>query len=340
MADNLSSASYAAKLAAEDKKKLEAFNKSLKAHKELTNLPPELAQKQFSKYTPAQQASLQQQYGNEDPVQKQDQGWLSTAWNYTGGAILGGLKEAGKDLLGGLQNVSDFSTRVARTVLIAGDQQVDLNEAWDIANDKGDKVFSPGRIERAKELFDPNAVTVAMRIAAGEDQGKILKESTPEQAKYLALYDKKQGTPEEQDLFQDTLDAVNAAKYSPGRFIANLFTPEKYEGSGFFYKTVSGAVDAAYRVFADPLIVAGKAKKLYDLSKYSVEVIAGSAVRDGVAFANYFDQPKAIDFWNDYGSKLKSYREADKVGNTVEKTRLIEEMKILAPEFGPAVIQT
>jgi hypothetical protein len=336
MADNLSSASYAARIAAEDKKKLDAFNKSLKAHKELTNLPPELAQKQYAKYTPAQQASLKQQYGNEDPVQKPDQGWLSTAWNYTGGAV-GDLLGKG---LAGLQNVSDFSTRIARTVLIAGDQGVDLNDAWDIANDKGDKVFSPGRIERAKELFDPNAVAVAMRIASGEDQGKILKEATPEQAKYLALYDKKQGTQEEQDLFQDTMDAVNAAKYSPGRFIANLFTPEKYEGSGFFYKTVSGAVDAAYRVFADPLIVGGKVKKLYDINKYAVEVIAGSAVRDGVAFANYFDQAKTINFWNDYGSKLKAYREADKAQNTVEKTRLIEEMKILAPEFGPAVIQT
>jgi hypothetical protein len=339
MADNISSAAYAANLAAEDRKKVEAYNKSLKAHKELTSLPPDLAKKQFDKYTPAQQASLKQQYGNEDPVKKPDEGWLSTAWNYTGGALLGGLAEVGKDLLGGLQNVSDFTTRAYRTVAIAADQQVDLNQAWDIANDKGDKVFSPGRIERAKQLFDPNAVTVAMRIASGEDQGKILAEATPEQLKYLKLYDKKQGTKEEQDLFQDTLDAVQAAKYSPGRFIANLFIPEKYEGSGFFYKMVSGAVDAAYRVFLDPLIVGGKVKKLYDISKYSIEVIAGSAVRDGVAFAKYFDQPKTATFWNDYGAKLKEYRKASETGDTVRKAQLVEEMKILEPQFGPAVIQ-
>ena len=136
------------------------------------------------------------------------------------------------------------------------------------------------------------------------------------------------------------MDAVNAAKYSPGRFIANLFIPEKYEGSGFFYKAVSGAVDAAYRIFLDPLIVGGKAKKLYDVSKYSVEVIAGSAVRDGVAFAKYFDQPKTAVFWNDYGAKLKEYRKASETGDTVRKAQLLEEMKILAPEFGAAVIQT
>jgi hypothetical protein len=340
MADNLSSASYAAKLAAEDRKRLEAYNKSLKAHKELTSLPPELAQKQYAKLTPAQRASLPQQFGNEDPVQKPDEGWLSTAWNYTGGAILSAAKEAGKDLLGGLQNVSDFTTRVYRTAAISVDQQVDLNDAWDIANDKGDKVFSPRRIERAKELFDPNAVTIAMRIASGEDQGKIIAEATPEQLKYIKLHDKTQGTKEEQDLFQDTMDAVQAAKYSPGRCVANLFIPEKYEGSGFFYKAVSGAVDAAFRIFADPLIIGGKAKKFYDLSKYSVEVITGSAARDGVAFANYFDQPRTATFWNDYGAKLKAYREADKAEDTVTKARLVEEMKILAPEFGSAVIQT
>jgi len=337
---DLNAVATAAQLAEQDKKRLEAYTKSLKTHKELSNLPPELAQKQYAKLTPAQQKSLQEQYGNEDPITKPDRGWLGTAWHYTGGAVLGAAKEVGKDILGGLSNVSDFSTRLYRTVAIAADQGVDLNKAWDISNDKGDKVFSPGRIEKAKLKFSEDAVAIAMRIAAGEDQGKILKEATPEQQKYLALYDKKQGTKEEQDLFQDTLDAVNAAKYSPGRLVANLFLPEQWEGSGFFYKAVSGSVDAAFRVLADPLIVAGKVKKAYDLTKYSVEVIAGSAARDGVAFANYFDQPRTINFWNDYGSKLKAYREADKVGNTEVKAQLLEEMKILAPEFGPAVIQT
>ena len=337
---DLNAVATAAQLAEQDRKRLEAYTKSLKTHKELSNLPPDLAQKQYGKLTPDQQRSLEEQYGNEDPVTKPDRGWLGTAWHYTGGAVLGAAKEVGKDILGGLGNVSDFSTRLYRTVAIAADQGVDLNKAWDISNDKGDKVFSPGRIEKAKLRFTEDAVTIAMRIAAGEDPGKIVKEATPEQQKYLALYDKKQGTKEEQDLFQDTLDAVNAAKYSPGRLIANLFIPEQWEGSGFFYKAVSGAVDAAFRVLADPLIVAGKVKKAYDLTKYSVEVIAGSAARDGIAFANYFDQPRTINFWNDYGSKLKAYREAEKVGNTEAKAQLLEEMKILAPEFGPAVIQT
>ena len=336
MADNLTSAAYAAKLAEEDRKRVEAFNKSLKTHKELSSLPADLAKKQYSRLTPEQQKSLPQQYGEEDPAVKPDTGWLSSALKYTGGTITKGLGMG----LAGLQNVSDFTTRVYRTVAIAGDQGVDLNKAWDIANDKGDKVFSPKRIERAKELFDDNAVTVAMRIASGEDLGKIMKEATPEQIKYIKLFKKEEGTEEDQGLFQDTLDAVQAAKYSPGRFVANLIIPEKWEGSGFFYKAVSGAVDAAFRVVADPLIIGGKVKKLYDINKYAVEVIAGSAAKDGVAFAKYFDQPKTIAFWDDYGSKLKAYRDAEKTGNTELRAQLLEEMKILAPEFGASVIKS
>ena len=76
---DLNAVATAAQLAEQDKKRLEAYTKSLKTHKELSNLPSDLAQKQYGKLTPAQQKSLQEQYGNEDPVTKPDRGWLGTA---------------------------------------------------------------------------------------------------------------------------------------------------------------------------------------------------------------------------------------------------------------------
>jgi hypothetical protein len=39
---------------------------------------------------------------------------------------------------------------------------------------------------------------------------------------------------------QDALDAAQAAKYSPGRQLANLLLPESMEGSGLLYKGISG----------------------------------------------------------------------------------------------------
>lgn len=342
--DNLKAASLAAQLSPSEQSKIDALTKALQAHKELSNLPQNLANQAYNQYTPAQQASLVQNFGNEDPSVKQKRGWLGTAWHYTGGAVANALGYAGSHILAGLGNVSDFSTRLARTGLIAADQKVDLGQAWTIANDKGDKVFSPGRISSAREKFGNDAVDIAMRIAAGEDPAVIMKSATPEQQKYIMLANPKNNnipglnSPEEvkaaRGLFQDTLDAVNAAKYSPGRFIANLITPDKLEGSGLFYKAVSGAVDAAYRVLADPLLIAGKAKRLYDVSKYALDVVVGAGKVDEV-----FAEPTVVKFFDQYGAKLQELSSAQKANNPAAIAKAKDELATLAPEFGPAVIK-
>jgi hypothetical protein len=89
---------------------------------------------------------------------------------------------------------------------------------------------------------------------------------------------------------------LNAAKFSPGRQLANLILPASMEGSGFFYKAISGTTDAAYRIFADPLLVAGKAKRLYDIKKYAVDVLVGSNAKGGTKLAEYFAKPCSNKF--------------------------------------------
>ena len=98
MADNLKITASAAGLTPEEQKKLDEFNKALAAHKELSNLPSSVAQSVYNKKSDAQKASLNQYFGNEDPVTKPNRGWLGTAWHYTGGAVLGGVKAAGSRL--------------------------------------------------------------------------------------------------------------------------------------------------------------------------------------------------------------------------------------------------
>ena len=333
MSQNLNAAAVAAQLAEQDRKKIEAYQKALSVHKNLNKLPTDLAREQAAKLPPGQLRSLETTFGNEDPAVTPKRSPLETAWHYTGGYV-GRTLAAG---LAGLQNVSDFTTRVYRTAAIATQEDLSLEDAWEEANDKGDKKFNSDRIEDARLKYGNDAVTIAMRIAAGEDQGKILKEATEGQKKYVQFVSNKAGTQEERDLFQDTIDAVNRAKYSPGRQVANFLLPEFLEENGFAYKAISGTIDAAYRVFADPLIVGGKIKKLYDINKYSVEVIVGSAAKDGVAFNRYFNQTKTINFWNNYGAKLKAYREAT---NPIEKVAINKELARLAPEFGDEVIKS
>jgi hypothetical protein len=352
MADNLKAAGFAAGLSPEQQKRLEEYSKSLSVHNTLSKMPSDAANAKFKTLTPAQQADLVKNFGNENPVvQPVQRNALGTAWHYTGGAVgnaLGAVGRAlgytGSHILAGLQNVSDFMTRGYRTAAIAADQNVDLGTAWTLANDKGDKVFSPNRITDAKVKFGNDAVDVAMRIAAGEKPGVIMKTASPEQAKYLMLADPTNKTipgiaDDKIDAaranFQDTLDAVNAAKYSPGRQFANLVTPQQLEGSGLYYKAVSGAVDAAYRIFADPLIIGGKIKRLYDVTKYAVDVVVG-----GEKAAEVFSKPSVINFWNQYGEGLTNLTKAQAAGAPEEIAIAKQRLATLAPEFGPEVIKT
>ena len=334
MSDSLKAASLSAGLTEEEKRQVNALIKAVSTHKQLSNLPADVANKVYNSKPLSQQETLVQTFGNEDPVTKPNRGWLGTAWNYT----LGALPEAGGKLMAGLQNVSDFSTRLYRTAAIGATQGMNLADAWDEANDKGDKVFNPGRIEDARRRFGNTAVSVAMRIAAGEDPEKIIASATPEEQKYVRLAYKKGGTKEELDLFQDTLDAVQASKYSPGRQIANLITPRQLEGSGFFYKAVSGAVDAAYRVFADPLIVAGKIGTAYKVTKYSVDVLVGNFAKGGTKLQDYFASAPGKSFWDTYGAQLDRLDKGRKAKNAEEILSATNQLQRLAPEFGPAVI--
>ena len=347
MAENLKAASFAAGLSPTEKKKVNDYNKSLTVHRELLNLPPEVATTVYNNKPENQKKILAENYGTEDPIVKPSRGWLGTAWAYTIGGAVGAVKEGFNLGLAGLQNVSDVTTRAYRAVAIPLSQG-EVGFAWDEANDKGDKVFNDGRIEDAKEKFGQAAVDVAIRIARGETAAEIAETATPEQLKYLRLADKKQGLTEGQttkkdqadrDLFQDTLDAVNAAKFSPGRQLANLILPASMEGSGFFYKAISGTADAAYRIFADPLLVAGKAKRLYDIKKYAVDVLVGDSAKSGTKLAEYFAKPTAISFWDEYGANLDALNKARTSKNVKEAIVAENNLKRLAPEFGPAVIK-
>jgi hypothetical protein len=334
VADALNTSSFAAGLSPAEKKKIDDLRKVLNVHRELSNLPSDVAKQVVTNYTPEQQKSLVDFAGNEDPEVKPKKGWLGTAWHYTGGQVV----NAGGQLLKGLNYVSDLSTQAARAGQIALEEGKSLGRAWDEAGISGEKKFNENRLESARRKFGADAVDVAVRISSGEAPDQIAKDATPAQLKYLSLADKTQGSQEERDLFQDTLDSVSAAKYSPGRFVANLvdsLTPGDMVKNGFLYKGISGFADAAYRIFADPLLVAGKAKRLYDVQKYALDVVIGNK-----KVAEVFAEPKVADFWNRYGAELENFRKAKKAKDTNAAVAAEKQLQTLAPEFGPAVIKS
>ena len=319
MPENLKAVAAAAGLSPEEQKAMEAFQTTLSVHRELSNLPSKVAQQAYATKSPDQQNALKRVAGEQNPADKPQRGWLGSAWHYTGGALLTGLQE-----------VSDLTTRAYRAAIIPIAERGELGFAWTEANDKGDKVFNTGRIEKAKSKFGQERVNVAMRVASGEKLSDIASSGTEAERGIAAL-----AAQNKDDLFQDALDATQAAKYSPGRQIANLVTPEEVEGSGFFYRAVSGAFDAAFRVLTDPFLVAGKAKRAVDISNYALDVVVGGGKVDEV-----FTRRNVQNFWNTYGAELDLYKKAINEGATQKAVEIKQRLRTLAPEFGDPVIKS
>jgi hypothetical protein len=335
MADNVKAAALAANLQGESKKQVDDLVKALFVHKELSNLPKDVAVAKYSKLPPDQQADLVKKYGTEDPITKPSRGWFGTAWHYA--ASYNPLTLAVK----GVIELSDLATRTYRAVAIPMSQG-DIGFAWDKANDKGDKVYNEGRIEKAKSKYGQDAVDIAMRIKSGEDIGKLFATATPGQQKYIMLADPNNTVipgvndiEEERGLFNDVLSEVDRAKFSPGRQLANAILPEALEKNGLAYGLVSGSVDTAYRLFADPLVVASKLRSLYVVGKYSLDVMA-----KGEKVVEYFAKPATVAFWDQYGTALAKYTRLQKSNSKgKELVEARDDLKRLAPEFGQEVIR-
>ena len=337
MADNIKAAAYAAGLTPEQKREIETLSKKLAVHKDLTNLPEDLSKATFDKLPEDQKRDMVKTFGSEDPAIKPSRGWLSTAWHYASAPIVEPVKLGFK----GLIEVADATTRAYRAIAIPLSQG-EVGFAWDKANDKGDKVYNEGRIEKAKSLYGQDAVDIAMRIKSKEKLADIAASATPEQLKYVMLSDPRNtvipgvaDVEKERALFNETLAVVDKAKFSPGRQFANAILPEALEKNGLVYSLTSGVVDTAYRFFVDPLVVSSKVRSLYVVGKYSLEAVTG-----GAKVAETFAKPQVAAFWDNYGAVLDRYTKAQAAKSPREMAAAKRELEILAPEYGPEVIRS
>ena len=322
-------ASLQAGLNPTEKDRVDTLSKALTTHKSLLDMPASEARTKFQTLPTDQQQSLVQTFGAEPEQQKR--GWFGTAWHYTGGKLFEAAIEA-----------SDFTMRVARAGLIANEQiplgaasyylpknWSVISEAWKKSNDNGELVYNEPRINNALKKYGNNYVGLAQKVSTGISLSDIIATGTEEEKQIARLAAKG-----EDPLWQDAYDAVVAAKYSPGRALANNLLPESLEGTGFLYKGISGTTDAAFRIFADPTIVLGKAKKAYDAYNYALIKIVGDPKKLDAAFQN----PRVVNFFNSYGSELDNLAKARSARNIVAAEEASTKLRRIAPEFGPAAI--
>ena len=330
--NNIKAIASTAALTPEQMAQLNGYTKALDTHQKLSALPAETAKQEYSKLTPAQQQSLKDQFGNID----KKRGWLGTALHYTVDPLFAAVSAPVKLAFKGVTELSDLTTRAYRTGAIMVDQGKNLAEAWTTANDKGDKVFSPNRIAAAQKIYGTDMMNVAQKVASGMTLDEILATGTEGEKQVASAAAQKKDK-----LFQEALDAAQAAKYSPGRMIANAILPGSLEGSGVLYKTISGLGDAAFRVFADPTLVLGKAKKTYDISNYALKTI----VKDAGNVEKAFQKASVQRFDTDFVAALTNYKKAQDAfkGGKVSSEELFnasQAVRRIAPEFGDQVIKT
>lgn len=338
---NLAQAAFRAGLNPSQTRQIDGLASALSTHQRLSDLPQQYAAEEFNKLPNNKKQSLVAMTGTSKADNDPNRSWLETGAHYA----FTPFKVAAKTLFDALDYASDTMTRVYRTGAIAANENINFGDAWGKAGRDGENVFIQDRINTAVSRYGNARVNVAKRIAAGVAPEIIFAEAQNEEEKRIAAQAQQSETGDIIDpLLRDAVAEVNAAKYSPGRQIANLFLTKDLEGQGMLYSWISGSVDATYRLFMDPTLALGKARKIYlggsqalkVTGKYAATAKLGSAEKVSKYFdtTDIFGTKNVQNLWTDYTERFTNYVAAKQSGKTEDILAARQSLNDLVPELG------
>lgn len=337
---NLAQAAFRAGLNPSQTRQIDGLASALSTHQRLSDLPKQYAAEEFNKLPNNKKQSLVAMTGTSKPDDDPNRSWLETGAHYA----FTPFKVAAKTLFDVLDYASDTMTRVYRTGAIAANENINFGDAWGKAGRDGENVFIQDRINTAVSRYGSARVNVAKRIAAGVDPAIIFAEAQNEEEKRIAAEAQQSTTGKIIDpLLRDAVAEVNAAKYSPGRQLANLFLTRDLEGKGPLYSWISGSVDATYRLFMDPTLALGKARKIYlggsqalkITGKYAATAKLGSAEKVSKYFdtTDIFGTKNVQNLWTDYTERFTKYVAAKESRDIDQIAQARASLNDLAPEL-------
>jgi hypothetical protein len=345
---NLAQAAFRAGVNTSQKRQIDGLAAALKEHQRLTNLPRKYAEDEFSKLPKKQQESLVALSGSNKPDSEAiNRSWLETGAHYAFAPI----KKSVSTIFDVLDLASDSMTRIYRSGRLAAEENINYADAWAKAGREGENVFQQDRVDKAVSRYGNAYVNVAKRIAAGVNPSDIYAEAQTPQEKRIAAEAIQSETGKIIDpLLRDAVAEMNAAKYSPGRDVANALLPRDLEGKGPLYSWISGAVDATYRIMLDPTLILGKARRIYlggskalgVTGKYSLQDMVGSTSKVEKYFdtKTVFGRKTVEDFWTRYTKSFDEYDKAVVSKNPEEIARTRRALNDLEPGLDDDFIQS
>ena len=345
---NLAQAAFRAGVKTSQKRQIDGLAAALKEHQRLTNLPTKYAEDEFSKLPKKQQESLVALSGSNKPDSEAiNRSWLETGAHYAFAPV----KKSVSTIFDVLDLASDTMTRIYRSGRLAAEENINYADAWAKSGREGENVFQEDRVAKAVSRYGDAYVNVAKRIAAGVNPSDIYVEAqTPEEKRIASEAIQSETGKIIDPLLRDAVAEMNAAKYSPGRDIANALLPRDLEGKGPLYSWISGAVDATYRIMLDPTLVLGKARKIYlggskalgVTGKYSLQAMVGSASKVEKYFdtKTVFGRKTVENFWTRYTKSFDEYDKAVVSKNPEEIARTRRALNDLEPGLDDDFIQT
>jgi hypothetical protein len=345
---NLAQAAFRAGVNTSQKRQIDGLAAALKEHQRLTNLPTKYAEDEFSKLSKKQQESLVALSGSNKPDSEAvNRSWLETGAHYAFAPV----KKSVSTIFDVLDLASDTMTRIYRSGRLAAEENINYADAWAKAGREGENVFQEDRVAKAVSRYGDAYVNVAKRIAAGVNPSEIYVEAQTPQEKRIAAEAIQSETGKIIDpLLRDAVAEMNAAKYSPGRDVANALLPRDLEGKGPLYSWISGAVDATYRIMLDPTLILGKARRIYlggskalgVTGKYALQNMVGSTSKVEKYFntKTVFGRKTVENFWTRYTKAFDEYDKAVISKNPEEIRRTRTALNDLEPGLDDDFIQS
>lgn len=301
---------------------IEQMSYTIKKHRELKKLTPDIARKQYDGLDPMIQDQLKSLFKNEDYLKP-----LPDASDRFVGVLKGTLTFFASPLIGLFKLGGQYNRLINEPYKVYRQvsQGADLfstktwTDAWD-----GKNQYDNAALKEITDYFGKYDVFVAKGLSEGKTPGEVAESYGQKSDEILASIQKAVNNPED---FQKVMDGVKYAQVSPGRDYARMLDRKGFSGSiGQPTRKISGLIDFIYQLAIDPLTyVTGGLNKAITKGERLANSIKKS-INDGVpaehAVETAFKDPKLSSLWdNGIGPALREVKISKTAG---EKSKALD----------------